>query len=94
MRRIIERTVTIVTTTILRISWQEDAHPPDQDEFPQPDISSQVVQHTVQRTEQFPPVMEGKEVSLAEIEHLTNQSADIPPHDPYIYQSKKGNEKP
>ena len=25
MRRIIERTVTIVTTTIWRISWQEDA---------------------------------------------------------------------
>ena len=96
MRRIIERTVTIVTTTIWRISWQEDGLPPDpqadpvMDEFPTPDIA----QETVQYTRQFPPVIEAKEVDLAEIEKVIDQTADEPPDDPYFYQSKKGNEKP
>jgi hypothetical protein len=44
MRRIIEWTVTIVTSTMWRISWQEDALPSDPqtdhdiDECPQPDV--------------------------------------------------------
>jgi hypothetical protein len=68
MRRIIERTVTVVTTTIWRISWQEDAlhtsrdpqPDPTREEFPMPEISPETVQHT----EQFPPVIEAKEVDV------------------------------
>jgi hypothetical protein len=96
MRRIIERTVTVVTTTTWTISWQDDAlHPntqadPDMDEFPQPDI----FQETMQYSQQFPPVIEAKEVDLSETEKAIDQTADEPPDDPYFYQSKKGNEKP
>ena len=75
MRRIIERTVTIVTTTIWRISWQEDAVPSEPqadlaiDEFPKPDSS----QETVQDNQQFPPVIEAKEVDLS----VTESSDEI-----------------
>jgi hypothetical protein len=97
MHRIIIRTVTIVTTTILTISWQEDVLPPDppgRDEFSQPDISSEMVQHPVQRTGQFPRVMEGKEVEVSVTKPMKQHTADEPPNNAYFYQSKKGNQKP
>jgi hypothetical protein len=80
MRRIIERTVTIVTTTIWRISWQDDTlndsrHSQSDlatDEFPKPDISPE----PVKRTEQFPPVIEAKEVDLRITKPVSKQTID------------------
>jgi hypothetical protein len=66
MRRIVERTVTIVTTTTWKISWQEDTalstEKADQavHEFPKPQVS----QVKVQNTEQLLPLNEAKEVDL------------------------------
>jgi hypothetical protein len=91
MRRIMERTVTIVTTTIWKISWHEDARAnPDLDDHRKPEGYQEVVQHT----RQFPTVIEGKEVNVSVTEPATKQTADVPPDDSYFYQSKKGNEKP
>ena len=97
MRRIIERTVTIVTTTIWRISWQEDALHLDPEADPDADDSPERVvlqEKTVQHIQQFPLLTETKEVDASETEKVINQTADEPPDDPYFYQSKKGNEKP
>ena len=96
MSRIIERTVTVVTTTTWTISWQDGAlHPnpqpdPVDNDFPEADVLNK----TTQPTQKFSPVIETKEVDLAETEKAIDQTADEPPDDPYFYQSKKGNEKP
>ena len=97
MRRIIERTLTIVTTTTWTISWQEAAphwNPeadPDTDNFPELVV---LQEKTVQHIQQFPPRIETKEADLAETEKAINQTADEPPDNSYFYQSKKGNGKP
>jgi hypothetical protein len=88
MRRIIERTVTVVTTTTWTISWQEDALHPSGN--PQSDVS----QGTAKHIQKFSPVIETKEADVSEAEKVINHTADEPPDDPYFYQSKKGNEKP
>ena len=97
MRRIIERTVTIVTTTIWRISWLEDAGTvsrdpqadPATDEFPKSESS----QETMQDTQQFPPVIEAKEVDLWVTKPVPKQTIDEISNDSKFYHSKKGNEK-
>jgi hypothetical protein len=96
MRRIIERTVTVVTTTTWTISWQDDAlhHNPQSDpvdnDFPEADVLNKTTQHT----QKFSPVIETKEADPAETKTETDLTSDEPPDDPYFYQSKKGNEKP
>jgi hypothetical protein len=51
MRRIIERVVTVVTTTTWTITWQDDSHRPNTqvgpvpEEFPNPDVSQQTAKH-------------------------------------------------
>lgn len=68
MRRLIQRTVTIVITTTWTISWQEDAlhasHDPQVDpaidEFRESESSQEMRQDTLQ----FPTVIEVKEVDL------------------------------
>lgn len=90
MRRIIERTVTVVTTTTWTISWQDDALHPVVDNVPQSDVSHETAKHI----QKFSPVIQTKEADVSETEKVINQTADEPPDDPYFYQSKKGNEKP
>ena len=96
MRRIIERTVTVVTTTTWTISWQDDAlHLDPQansvaDNFPQSDVSHETAKHI----QKISSVIETKEADVSEAEKVINHTADEPPDDPYFYQSKKGNEKP
>jgi len=97
MRRIIERILTIVTTTTWTISWQEDALHLDPEVDPNVDNFPDLVvlqEKTVQHIQQFPSRIETKEVDLAETEKAIDQTADEPPDDTYFYQSKKGNEKP
>lgn len=89
MRRIIERTVTVVTTTTWTISWQDDALHPVVDNVPESDVSHEAAKHV----QKFSPVIQTKEADVSETEKVINQTADEPPDDPNFYQSKKGNEK-
>lgn len=93
MRRIIERTLTIVTTITWTISWQEELlHlDPDADDFPELVV---LQEKTVQYIQQFPLLIDTKEVDTSETEKVIDQTAGQPPDASYFYQSKKGNEKP
>ena len=91
MRRIIERTVTVVTTTTWTISWQDDALHPVVDNVPQSDISHETAKHI----QKFSSVITTKEADPAETKIDTDPTADEPPEDPHSYHQKsKGNEKP
>jgi hypothetical protein len=96
MRRIIERTVTVVTTTVWKISWQDDPTPSDPsapsivDQFREPVISSE----TVQRPEQFPPVTEEKEVDLWVEKPVTNPVTIELPDEPYFNHDEERKGKP
>src|SRR5687767_1455656 len=98
MRRIIERVVTVVTTTTWTISWQDDtSHASGNfqsdsvtENIPESDFSRATAKHI----QEFSPVIQTKEADVSETEKVINQTADEPPDDPNFYQSKKGNEKP
>jgi hypothetical protein len=66
MRRIVERTGTVVTTTIWKISWQEDAFHVPRDFCAAPAVDGSPEQEfspeTVQDIQQFLPVIKAKEV--------------------------------
>jgi hypothetical protein len=72
MRRIIERVVTVVTTTTWTITWQDDALHSDHqtgsdaDNIPKPEVLS---------------VVEIKEADPHESKIETNSTADVPPVD-------------
>lgn len=95
MRRIIERVVTVVTTTTWTISWQDDSLQPDPqagpiaEESPNSDISHQITKH-IQKTSS---IVTTKEADVSETENVIDQTADEPPDHSYSNQSKKGNEK-
>jgi hypothetical protein len=90
MRRTIERTITVVTTTVWKISWQDDPTPSDPtpdsvvNQFLQPVISSEMVQDTVQHTAQFPTVTEQKEVDLWVEKPVAKKATDELSDDPYF----------
>ena len=88
MRRIIERVVTVVTTTTWTISWQDD---PSQgkpssvaDDFPKPEVSDKTAKHI----QKFSSVTLTKEADPAEMKTETDSTADEPPQDPHSNQSK------
>lgn len=76
MRRIIERVVTVVTTTTWTISWKDDPLPtePEADTAPSADASPEAVQSTPLT----PPVIEIEEADRTE-ETATDSPADVPP---------------
>ena len=88
MRRIIERVVTVVTTTTWTISWQGDTSQADHqagpaaDDFPKPDSSDETAKHI----QKFSSVITMKEADPAETK--TDSTADEPPLDPNSNQSK------
>lgn len=92
MRRIIERVVTIVTTTTWKISWETDpAHAQ-----PKTDPVSEELSHLEILPESMPSdptVIETKEVHLHERQNLLNPPAEGLPDDLNFYLLKKGNEK-
>lgn len=73
MRRIIERVVTVVTTTTWKISWDEDPLPPKPvadpvpDEFPSPDVPREA-------TQPGEIMIETKEADLPEKENEPDQT--------------------
>ena len=76
MRRIIERVVTVVTTTTWTITWQDDALHPDPQVDSEPD--------SVSKPEVL-SVIETKEADPPESKTETDRKADEPPQDPYLY---------
>lgn len=75
MRRIIERVVTVVTTTTWKISWEAD---PPQSDSPEGSLPSPAVLSTTVHDNQTSTV-DTKEADLREREEkTTNQIADEP----------------
>jgi hypothetical protein len=97
MRRIIERVVTVVTTTTWKISWETDTSHSDPTADP---VSSDlpnlhVLSETAQSIQPGTTVIETKEADPHEREKALDQTAEEPPRESYTYQSKiEGNEKP
>ena len=91
MRRIIERVVTVVTTTTWTISWQDDSTQsnlqPDPviDNVPTSDVSHEQAKHI----QKFSSVTTTKEADPAEMNTETNSMADEPPLNPNSHQSKQ-----
>lgn len=89
MRRIIERVVTVVTTTTWKISWENDPPPA------QPAVEP--ISHQLSPLEALPEstlpdssVIETKEVFPHETEEISNPFTDDLPDDLPSYQPKKG----
>ena len=97
MRRIIERVVTVVTTTTWTISWQDDtSHASGNfqsdsvtENIPESDFS----QATAKHIQEFSPVIQTKEAEPAETKTETDPMVDEPPDNSYSEMSKKGNKK-
>ena len=92
MRRIIERVVTVVTTTTWKISWEPDLSPGQP--MPNP------VVHELPSLETLPEsmpsgstVIETKEVYPHETEEIPKPPAEILPGVPKSIRSKKGRKK-
>jgi hypothetical protein len=77
MRRIIERVVTVVTTTTWTISWQAD-----------PVAESDLSDETAKHIQEFSSVITTKEADPVETKTETDSTADEPPLDPNSNQSK------
>ena len=79
MRRIIERVVTVVTTTTWKISWETDT--------PQPDHTADSVSNELPSLDALTPwaitAIETKEVHPSSIESEPASKADEPPHPSY-----------
>lgn len=84
MRRIIERIVTVVTTTTWKISWETDTNQADPEaapashDLPLPEILSD----TAQSSQLSLTAMEVKEVDPPQTEKVSHQSAAKLPDDP------------
>jgi hypothetical protein len=91
MRRIIERVVTVVTTTTWKISWEADSSHLDQpldsvsNDFPGPNVLSETIDDAQTRS----PVIKTKEDDpSAREEKTTDLIAEDPPQKSYSYRSK------
>jgi len=86
MRRIIERVVTVVTTTTWKISWEADSSQAGiSHDLTAPEVLSETVYDTQARSD----LTETKEVDFAEREvKTTGFIAEETPHESYPYQSK------
>jgi hypothetical protein len=94
MRRIIERVVTVVTTTTWTISWQDDSTQSNLQPDPVANNipESGAARDTAKHLQNFSSVITTKEADESETEKAIDQSADEPPDHSYSDQSKKGNE--
>ena len=81
MRRIIERVVTVVTTTTWKISWEMDTPHPTQPAEPAPNRlpDRHILTEIGQSVQTLPTVSEVKEVGPPEIEPVPKTPADKPP---------------
>ena len=90
MRRIIERVVTVVTTTTWTISWQDDSiqsnlqPDPVIENVPTSGVSSETAKHI----QKFSSVITTKEADPTEMKTETDSIADEPPLYPNSNQPK------
>jgi hypothetical protein len=92
MRRIIERTVTTVTTTTWKIFWEADAGEADPstpfragpvaDPLSSDFSEAEMLSEIEQRVQLGPTIIEEKEVDPPGTEKTSHQSADKPSDDP------------
>jgi hypothetical protein len=88
MRRIIERIVTVVTTTTWKISWETEPHPSQ----PKADPVSEELPHLEMLPEPTPPdptVIEAKEVEPRQTRNVLDPPAEGLPDDPNSYPYKE-----
>jgi hypothetical protein len=90
MRRIIERVVTVVTTTTWKISWEADS---PQASAKTDSVSEELPHFEIlpESTSPGPTVIETKEVNPSEIETMQTPPAEGLPEDLNSYPFKKGN---
>jgi len=88
MRRIIERVVTVVTTTTWTISSQDDPLHASRDPQADPVPSAEVQVDAAQTTQHIPPVIETKEADGKKQENVINPMADEPPTQSHSYSTK------
>jgi|SRR5690349_13200811 hypothetical protein len=91
MRRIIERVVTVVTTTTWKISWETDSSQPNQaiDPVSNDRLNPEVLSERVYDIQIGSDVIETKEVDSTERDEKTiDPTVEKPPHSSYPYQSK------
>ena len=93
MRRIIERVVTVVTTTTWTISWQDDSIRPNPQPFDSAQDKPDVPDETAKHIQKFSSVVTTKEADESKTEKAIDQTADVPPDHSYSEQSMKGNKK-
>ena len=96
MRRIIERVVTVVTTTTWTISWQDDSVQSNHQSDPAAEnvFESGFPHETAKHIQKISSVVTTKEADESKTEKAIDQTADEPPDNSYSDQTKKGNEKP
>lgn len=78
MRRIIERVVTVVTTTTWKISWEADSPEPVSEELAQLEILPE-------STPPGPTVIQAKEVQPPKTQDVPHPPAEELPEDPNSY---------
>jgi hypothetical protein len=91
MRRIIERVVTVVTTTTWKISWETDSSQTNQaiDPVSNDRLNPEVLSERVYDIQTGSDVIETKEVELPESEEkMTDQTAGEPLRESYPYPTK------
>jgi hypothetical protein len=93
MRRIIERTVTVVTTTTWTIYWKDDPPPASLDHEADPTPSVENLPDNAEASQTTPLVMETKEVDDSSTRKVAYQMADQPPDRSHSHRLKKGNKK-
>ena len=91
MRRIIERIVTVVTTTTWKISWESDSHPSQPKVDP---VSEEILPLEIlpEPTPPGPAVIAAKEVDPSEPQTRLHTPAEELPDDLNYYPLQKGNE--
>jgi hypothetical protein len=80
MRRIIERVVTVVTTTTWTIRWKEDPLPPSPEADPEP--SAEILPEAAQTTQSTSPTIRTKEADDILKENTPDPTTDEPRHNP------------
>lgn len=93
MRRIIERKVTVVTTTTWTIYWKDDSSSAAHDHQADPVLSAAILPDDTRTPVTLPPVVEIKEVDDPSTRKMAYQVVDQPSDRSHSHRLKKGNKK-
>ena len=93
MRRIIERKVTVVTTTTWTIYWKDDPSSASHDQLADPVLSAAILPDDARAPLTIPPIVEIKEVDDPSTRKTAYQVVDHPSNRSHSHRLKKGNKK-